>query len=82
MGTSRTRKKAVRHRRQIGAERVETARETHESMPPHGIKLKTVARLTMLFAAICLLAFMAGRPPNAAPGSAAMARLSRSRVVR
>jgi len=37
---------------------------------PRGIKLKTVSRLTLLFAVICLGAFLAGRPPVAADGHA------------
>jgi len=36
--------------------------------PPRGVKLKTVSRLTLLFALLCLGAFMAGRPPVAADG--------------
>jgi hypothetical protein len=34
--------------------------------PVRGIKLKTVSRLTLLFALACLGAFVAGRPPVAA----------------
>jgi len=41
-----------------------------ESAPRRGVKLKTVSRFTMLFGVICLLAFMAGRPPAAEPGLA------------
>lgn len=73
MGTSKTRKKAARRGGQGGAERVARVPETAESRLPRGIKLRTVSRLTMLFAAICLLAFMAGRPPGPAPSSAATA---------
>gem|GEM_PF-4236636 len=36
--------------------------------PARGVKLKTVSRLTLLFALLCLAAFLAGRPP-AAPQS-------------
>lgn len=36
--------------------------------PRRGVKLKTVSRLTLLFALLCLGAFMAGRPPVAADG--------------
>lgn len=41
--------------------------------PPRGLKLKTVSRLTLLFALLCLGAFMAGRPPVAADGHFAFA---------
>ena len=34
--------------------------------PVRGLKLKTVSRATILFALICLAAFMAGRPPVSA----------------
>lgn len=34
-----------------------------EAKPVRGMKLKTVSRLTMLFALLCLAAFIAGRPP-------------------
>ena len=34
-----------------------------EAKPVRGMKLKTVSRLTMLFALLCLAAFVAGRPP-------------------
>jgi hypothetical protein len=37
-------------------------------MPRRGVKLKTMSRLTLLFALVCLGAFMAGRPPVAADG--------------
>jgi hypothetical protein len=40
-----------------------------EIKPPRGMKLKTVSRITMLFALLCLGAFLAGRPPVAASGS-------------
>jgi hypothetical protein len=71
MGTPKTEKKVGRCGGQVEAQRVGTIPDTAESTPPRGIKLKTVSRLTMLFAAICLLAFMAGRPPGAASGLAA-----------
>lgn len=41
--------------------------------PPRGVKLKTVSRLTLLFALLCLGAFMAGRPPVSADGHFAFA---------
>jgi hypothetical protein len=37
-----------------------------EPKPVRGMKLKTVSRLTLLFALACLGAFVAGRPPIAA----------------
>ena len=39
-----------------------------EQKPPRGVKLKTVSRLTLLFALLCLGAFLAGRP--SVPGDA------------
>lgn len=36
----------------------------NEVKPVRGVKLKTISMLTMLFALICLAAFMAGRPPH------------------
>ena len=39
-----------------------------EAKPVRGMKLKTVSRLTMLFALLCLAAFVAGRPPASAAG--------------
>jgi hypothetical protein len=33
------------------------------AVPVRGVKLKTVSRCTMLFALLCLVAFLAGRPP-------------------
>ena len=39
-----------------------------EAKPVRGVKLKTVSAFTMLFALICLAAFMAGRPPVSAAG--------------
>ena len=39
-----------------------------EAKPAWGMKLKTVSRLTMLFALLCLAAFVAGRPPAPAAG--------------
>jgi hypothetical protein len=41
-----------------------------EAKPVRGVKLKTVSAFTMLFALICLAAFMAGRPPISAAGAA------------
>ena len=41
---------------------------TEPQKPPRGVKLKIVSRLTLLFALLCLGAFMAGRPPVAADG--------------
>ena len=35
--------------------------------PPRGVKLKTVSWFTLLFSVMCLLAFMAGRPPAVSP---------------
>jgi hypothetical protein len=34
-----------------------------EPKPARGMKLKTVSRFTLLFALLCLGAFLAGRPP-------------------
>jgi len=34
--------------------------------PPRGMKLKTVSRIVVLFALVCLGAFLAGRPPVSA----------------
>ena len=42
---------------------------TVEAKPVRGMKLKTVSRLTMLFALLCLAAFVAGRPPASEAGS-------------
>jgi hypothetical protein len=39
-----------------------------EAKPVRGMKLKTVSRLTMLFALLCLAAFVAGRPPASGAG--------------
>jgi hypothetical protein len=39
------------------------AAATPERKPVRGMKLKTVSRLTLLFALACLGAFVAGRPP-------------------
>lgn len=36
-----------------------------EPKPPRGVTLKNVSRLTLLFALMCLGAFLAGRPPAA-----------------
>jgi hypothetical protein len=44
----------------------------------HGLKLKTVSRCTILFALLCLVAFLAGRPP-ASTGASMPAN---SRIVR
>ena len=41
---------------------------TVEAKAVWGMKLKTVSRLTMLFALLCLAAFVAGRPPASAAG--------------
>lgn len=41
---------------------------TEQQGPPRGVKLKTVSRITLLFALVCLGAFLAGRPPVAADG--------------
>lgn len=41
-----------------------------------GVKLKTVSRCTMLFALLCLFAFLAGRPP--ASTGASMPAISRN----
>ena len=35
--------------------------------PVRGVKLKTVSRFAMVFALLCLGAFIAGRPPVSAP---------------
>lgn len=53
--------------------------------PPRGMKLKTVSRVTMLFALLCLGAFLAGRPPvsaarvDAAPQSKKAMHVSRAK---
>ena len=39
------------------------AGQGNEVTPVRGVKLKTVSMLTMLFALVCLVAFLAGRPP-------------------
>ncbi len=51
-----------------------------ESKPVHGVKLKTVSAFTMLFALICLAAFIAARPPVSAAGPAQDSTLTRSKV--
>lgn len=43
-----------------------------------GVKLKTVSMWTMLFALLCLAAFVAGRPPVSAAGPSAPAIKERS----
>jgi hypothetical protein len=40
-----------------------------EGKPTRGVKLRTVSRLTMVFALACLAAFMAGRPPASRAGA-------------
>jgi hypothetical protein len=45
-----------------------TASAPAEQRPTRGVKLKTVSRLTLLFALVFLGAFMAGRPPVEAGG--------------
>ena len=49
--------------------------------PIRGVKLKTVSRGVMLFALICLAAFVAGRPPVAA-GPAQIRDTSDARAYR
>jgi hypothetical protein len=46
-----------------------------EPKPMRGVKLKTVSLWTMLFALLCLGAFVAGRPPLSAAGSSEAAGL-------
>lgn len=70
MPRSKTNRKARRGQGQEIVKIAGTVPSPAESAPPRGVKLKTVSRFTMLFAATCLLAFMAGRPPGAVPGSA------------
>lgn len=67
MARLKTKRNAKRSRGHACAEVVGTIPSPSESAPRRGVKLKTVSRFTMLFAVICLLAFMAGRPP-ATPG--------------
>lgn len=40
-----------------------------KAKPPRGVKLKTVSRLTLLLALLCLGAFLAGRPPETGSGA-------------
>jgi hypothetical protein len=69
MSRLRAKRKGRRKREQSCAEIMGTISVSEDTAPPRGVKLKTVSRFTMLFAAICLLAFMAGRPPAVATGS-------------
>ena len=50
------------------------AAKVAQPKPPRGVKLKTVSRLTLLFAFVCLGAFVAGRPPAESQGHAASAQ--------
>jgi hypothetical protein len=43
-----------------------SAKENLERKPVHGVSVKTVSRVMVLFALTCLAAFMASRPPAAA----------------
>ena len=43
---------------------------TPEKKIPRGVTVKTLSRVTMLFALLCLGAFVAGRPPASASGAA------------
>jgi hypothetical protein len=69
MARLNTKRKAKRKRGQACAEIIGAIRISEDTAPPRGVRLKTVSRFTMLFAVICLLAFMAGRPPAVATGS-------------
>lgn len=51
-----------------------------EQQPPRGVTLKTVSRLTVLFALLCLGAFLAGRPPVAAAARSRRTASSRKQV--
>ena len=49
--------------------------------PVRGVKLKTVSRFAMVFALLCLGAFLAGRPPvSTADAGAGSALASESRI--
>jgi len=68
---ARGRKKNTRRNYKRGAAAVPVpANAQEENKPARGVKLKTVSAFTMLFALACLAAFMAGRPPVSAAGSA------------
>jgi len=57
----------ARKARRVGSERSQLMLVPAPPLPPvKGVELKTISRLTMLFAVVCLCAFLAGRPPAAA----------------
>lgn len=66
-------RKRTRRRPRSGAaiHRNPAATPMTENKPIRGMKLKNVARLMMLFALLCLAAFVAGRLPVVAGGFAA-----------
>lgn len=60
-----------------------------EEKPVRGVKLKTVSAVTMLFALLCLFAFMAGRvyvaatnqPPKTTKASTSISKAGHKRAV-
>jgi len=79
----RPRRRSVRRRknpaRTRSIARVPTC--AREAKPVRGVKLKTVSWLTLLFALVCLGAFLAGRPPVVGGGSAGPGRVERHRLL-
>ena len=63
MQRRQSRRRAPSARRRFSAAQ---AAQQVEIRPVRGMKLKTVSRLTMLFALLCLAAFVAGHPPATA----------------
>ena len=65
MPSVRPRRRSVRRRRIPAQMRLPVGIPVRaaEIRPVRGMKLKTVSRLTLLFALVCLGAFLAGRPP-------------------
>lgn len=78
-GKAGQKKKATRRKRPAKAAAVilpkpaaaATSRPTGGEAPVRGVKLKTVSFCTIIFALVCLGAFMAGRPPASAEAVAA-----------
>ncbi len=70
MPRRRSSQQRLRRKPRAVAHNVASTPTPQEKKIPRGVTLKTLSRVTMLFALLCLGAFVAGRPPASASGVA------------